>query len=556
MRARCTFVSHRVVQVLLVGLLLSHSAAALGDDADDIAAAIIRDTPNRAEAAKKILDAARSLKDSLAVQIRLCVKAYEQGMAAPGGYATAIAALNLLEKVSPSRAESWRDKRLEAYRLQYYRSGKAAKEANGRLYLKLLLARARAAGKSGNWKEAANHYRQAYTVARTLKLPEKTDIYEDLRTAGSYEMIHNRIEVLRAALAKNPSDPFSRKQITMAYLVDLDRPREAVKYLDPKIDATLHKNVTMAAKEASALADADFFALGLWYRSLSAKAPLKHTKVRMLTRSLDNINRYLEVYSKQDAQRLRATTLVTLIEAELKQLGATVASRASLPAGIMVALSFDKGQWIKGDSGVQIKDVSGKGKPARAISAHPVEGKVGQGAHVKKTGCIDPGAPFTTEPRTYAFWAKADSAEQRTVMLFGAYSSGGRFYLGYDEQRQLGIGLGASRWTNESKGLKLDTAWHHYAMTWDGTKVGLYVDGKLRARKVGRTGTRGPLYFGAASYASSRSRYKSGSSSSRTGPRYGFSGCIDEAAIFSRVLSQAEVQQLVKMGNAGAPLGK
>ena len=68
---------------------------------------------------------------------------------------------------------------------------------------------------------------------------------------------------------------------------------------------------------------------------------------------------------------------------------------------------------------------------ARAISAWPVEGRVGQGARVKKTGCIDPGSPFTTESRTYAFWAKADSAEQRTVMLFGASSGeeSGQFYF-------------------------------------------------------------------------------------------------------------------------------
>ena len=535
--------------LLLAGLLGSTPLCARGDDADDIAAAIIRQTPNRVEAAKKILGAARSLADSPAVQIRLCEKAYEQGMLSPGGYVTAISALNLLERMSPSRTASWREKRLEVYRLQYYRSTGAGKAENGGIYVKLLLVRARAAGKNGNWKDAAKYYRQAYTVARTLKLPEKDDIYEALKAAGSYEMIHNRIEVLRTALAKNQDDMFSRTQLVLTYLVDLDKPAEAVKYLNPKVDATLGKNVTMAAKPVAELSDADFFALGLWYRSLSAKSALKQTKARMLTRALDNMNLYLEVYTKQDAQRLRATTLVTLIEAELKRLGATVASRAALPSGMMIALSFDKGQWSGEGSTMKIKDVSGKGTPARAISARPVEGKVGQAAHVRKTGCIDPGSPFTTEGRTYAFWAKADTAAQRTVMLFGAYSSGGRFYIGFDEKSMLGIGLGASRWGNECKGLKLDAAWHHYAMTWDGAKVGLYVDGKLRGEKAGRTAVRSPLYFGAAAYATSRSGRD-------TGPRYGFTGCIDEAAIFSRVLTQAEIQQLVKLGNSGTPLGK
>jgi len=549
MRTEYPFDFRLIVTLLLAGLLGLPSTAARGDDADDIAAAILRHTPDRAEAAKKMLGAAKSLKDAPSVQIRLCEKAYEQGMTGPRGYATAIAALDLLEQLSPSRAESWKDKRLEAYRLQYYRSAAAAKDANGRLYLKLLLERAQAGGKSGQWKAAANHYRQAYTVARTLKLPEKADIYESLRMASGYEMIHNRITVLRSALTKDPNDAASRKQLILAHLVDLDRPHEAAKYLDARVAPDLRKHVTLAAKEAAELADADFFTLGTWYRSLATKAPLKHTKARMLTRALNNITRYLEVYTRQDAQRLRATTLATLIEAELKQLGVSTTGRSGLPAGVMVALSFDKGQWASREGGSQIKDVSGKGKPARAISAQPSQGKVGLGARIRRTGCIDPGSYFTGQPRTYVFWARADSAGHHTVMLFGAYASSGRFYLGYDSSRRLGIGLGGSKWDNESKGLKLDTAWHHYALTWDGKKVGLYVDGKLRAQKPGGTRTRGPLYFGAAAYGSSdRSR--------RHRPRYGFTGCIDEAAVFSRVLSQAEVQKLVTMGNTGVPLGK
>ena len=35
----------------------------------------------------------------------------------------------------------------------------------------------------------------------------------------------------------------------------------------------------------------------------------------------------------------------------------------------------------------------------------------------------------------------------------------------------------------------------------------------------------------------------------------GMVGCIDEVAVFGRVLSQAEIQQLVKRANEGKPLG-
>ena len=543
------------LRALLLCLLLA-AAGARGDDADDIVKTITRDTPNRAEAARKILDAARSLTDSPGIQIRLCEKAYEHGILSPGGYPTAIAALSLLERVAPTRVEAWREKRLEVYRLQYYRSTKETKADNGLIYIKLLLARARANGKDNNWKDAANCYRQAYQVARTLKLPEKDAIYEDLRMAGSYEMVHNRIEVLRTALNKQPDDLFSRKQLVMACLVDLDNPAGAAKYLSDKSDPALHAHVTRAAKAAADLTGADFFALAAWYRTLSEKATLKHSKIRMLTRALDNLNLYLEVYTTQDAQRLRATTLAALIRAELKELGAEApAAAVKLPAGLILALAFDTAQWIKSDrGGPQIKDVSGTGKTVRAISAQPEQaGQAGQAARIGKGGGIDLGMILTREPRTFAFWAKADSARQTNVMLLGTISYSGRFYFGYDAQSLLGIGMGAARWANESHGVKLDTAWHHYALTWDGKKVALYLDGRLRASKAERITPQGPLYVAAGA---SSSRARGGSSRGAARLSYTFIGCIDEVAVFSRVLGESDIQQLVRLGSAGTPLGK
>ena len=530
-----------VLALTLLAVAVWTGAEARGDDADDIAAAIIRDTPNRAEAATKILNAARSLADSPGAQIRLCEKAYEQGMVAAAGYPVAIAALDLLEKISPTRAQGWRDKRLDAYRLLYYRSTGQAKKDTGQSYVTLLLALAGAAEKADNWTDAANHYSQAYTVARTLRMPSQADIYANVTRANSFKMLHNRISVLKGMLEKTPDDRSARKQIVMTYLVDLDRPGEAARYINDKLDPELRANATMAAKDASALTDANLFTLGLWYRSLAGAAVLKHTKARMLSRALDNLNMYVEVYTAQDAQRLRATTLVTLVQAELTALGVVAASRSGLPAGVILALSFDKGQWIRdARGGARIKDVADKSKSSAVRLASPATGKVGQRARVRKVGCVDTGLTVTGEPRTFAFWAKADSADSHTVMLFGAMSTGGRFYVGYDRERVLGIGMGSDKWRGEGK-VKLDTAWHHYAVTWDGKTMGVYFDGTLRGTKAERTHPGGTVFVGAAS------------SGSRA--YYGLTGCIDEVAAFGRVLSQAEIQLLVKMGNEGKPLG-
>jgi len=304
----------------LIGLFLSPLAAVLADDATDIIAMVLRDTPKRADAAKKLLDMAKSLADSPAVQVRFCEVAYEQGMTNTAGFATAIAALDMLEELAPTRMTFWNAKRLEAHRKQYYRSAGADKTKSGRLYVSLLLERGKAAGRISDWKAAVAHYQQAYNVARALKLPEKQAISDDLRAAADHKMVHNRVKVLKAALAKDPDDLASRRQLVMTLIVDLDQPHEAVKYVNPKLDAALVRNLTLAAKESAELAGADLLTLGIWYRSLAAQTPLKHTKVRMHTRALDNLNLCLEVYTKQDAQRLRASMQLTLVKAELKKL--------------------------------------------------------------------------------------------------------------------------------------------------------------------------------------------------------------------------------------------
>jgi len=547
-----------MVCVVSVGVLLALPTASRGDDADDIVAGILRSTPNQAEAARKILDAAKAMPDAPAVQIRLCEEAYKQGAAAVGGFPAALGALDLLEKIAPSRAEWTRVKRLDVHRLQYYRSTGGTKAANGRRYVDLLLARARATGKGGNWTEAANCYRQAYTVARTVKLSDTDAIYDSLRTAGHYEMIHNRVGKLKNALASNPDDLFSRTQLINAHLVDLDQPHEAAKYLSPKVDPALSRNVTRAATKASGLTEADFLALGTWYRSLAGRAPLKHTKVRMLTRALNHMNRYLEVYTKQDARRLRATTLVKAIEAELKRLGAEVAVRRTFPAGIILAMSFERGQWTKAADGtVVVKDISGRtGEPLTAVMRRGtpgVAGKVGTGIAFPPKSRADLGLPVKAtaglKTFTFAFWVKTTESGKgsqywTSPTLVGHRSDGGgsrdfgvmtrRGYISYFS------GLyGRRDYNYQSSRVRInDGAWHHIALTNDGKTLLLYVDGKVVSPKglpSGHSLTAMQVPLGASRYTG-RDRYGS----------LNHSGTYDELQLYGRALTVAEIATIMR----------
>jgi len=559
-----TYITRRagIVVAVLLGMLTAWAPFLRADDADDIAAAIIRESSNRAEAATKILNAgaeaatkilnaARAAKDSLLIQIRLAEMAYDQGKGLPEGYPAAIAALEMLETISPTRAKSWRDKRLGLLRLQYYRSTGQTRAANGRKYIDLLLAQAEICREADNWSDVAKYTSQAYQVARALKMPEADSLLESIKTANSY-MLLKRVSALAKTLAESPGDVSARKKLVMTYLVDLDRPGEAAGVLGDTLDPVLRANVTMATKDPETLTAANLFTLGTWYQSLTAKTMLKPAKVHMLTRARDALNLYLDVHDKADAQRLRTAALVKQIEAEMTRLGAVVVPKVTFPKGMILALPFDKEHWVTGRSryATGVKDVSESGKTVYVYYGRPDAGKVGRGLRVRKTGAVNTGVNFSAEPRTFAFWAKADGAERRTMMLFGSMSETGRFYVGYDDRKTLGIGMGRERWGNESKGYTLDTAWHHYAITWDGKTLSVYVDGTLCGQKTQPVKTRGPMFIGAAARerrSSSRTYYR---------PEYGFTGLIDEVAVFARVLSHAEVQVLIKHANEGKALGK
>lgn len=84
---------------------------------------------------------------------------------------------------------------------------------------------------------------------------------------------------------------------------------------------------------------------------------------------------------------------------------------------------------------------------------------------------------------------------------------------------------------------QVDGLWHHLMMTYDGTILNLYRDGKVVATKSGGNGTLA-IYAQAVEIG----RYYHGVV--RDGRSYNFSGLIDDVRIYNRQLSSSEVQQL------------
>ena len=92
--------------------------------------------------------------------------------------------------------------------------------------------------------------------------------------------------------------------------------------------------------------------------------------------------------------------------------------------------------------------------------------------------------------------------------------------------------------------------WHHIAATYDGAKLQLYVDGRPWGNPMAEHGFIVPMLPG--------SFLEIGAEDGRTtcpdcaGNRY-FKGLIDEAAIYNRALSAAEIQAVCAEQNKGGP---
>ena len=111
--------------------------------------------------------------------------------------------------------------------------------------------------------------------------------------------------------------------------------------------------------------------------------------------------------------------------------------------------------------------------------------------------------------------------------FFSNKGSGGQLYFGMTGQVGGNFGLYANgTWVVSSVGIA-DGQWHHVAFTWDGTTRRLYLDGNPDLTDTTSVGA-GGTYAANIGYDQPLNEY--------------FAGSIDDVAVYSGVLSAAQVQ--------------
>jgi RHS repeat-associated protein len=147
-------------------------------------------------------------------------------------------------------------------------------------------------------------------------------------------------------------------------------------------------------------------------------------------------------------------------------------------------------------------------------------------------GYADMGSPSALNISATAisieFWAKGSpGAYNYLVSHTDGGSQGYAVYTGGDGTYHFYMGRGGGLHVTGSVTGTWDQQWHHFVNLYDGSAMKVYVDGVARLTETETSSLTG--YTGNFSVA----RYNGGG--------YGFSGSLDEVAVYSRVLSSSEI---------------
>ena len=283
-------------------------AEASRDPADDVALAA------------KLLRAARAADTPPDLFLLLCQKAADLGAADPKGYDTALAAADLLADRMPDKAALAQELVLPIRQKQFESARGDDRIAAAQAYIEGLLAVATEKGHTGDADEALRRCRQAVTVVRTLKPPLPEGLDADAKYLTELQKVLGRISILKTLVRPETENRAAREELIRLWLVELDNPAQAAKYLNENSDAKIHRYVPGAAKKVEDAPELACLELGDWYRDLAGSAG-PCGKAAMLGHALAYYQRFLELHKAEDMERTKAELAIKMVQGELDKVG-------------------------------------------------------------------------------------------------------------------------------------------------------------------------------------------------------------------------------------------
>jgi len=291
------------------------------------------DTRDDVELAVRLLAAAKRAADQPALVAVLCERACDLALGHPAGYPTALKAMDFLVQTVPERGADCAARTLDIRQRQFDTSGGDARTPAAETLIDALVAAADAKVEAAAPAEAATLLVRARNVARAVSSPRLADLESRAEALTQRMATGHRISDLVALLEKNPQNTGAHEELVRLYLVDLDDPARAAKWLKGVADKTLLKYVPAAAKGVEAPPELACLELGEWYRDLAGKAPA-HAKAAMYARARAYLERFLTSHTAKDMNRTRATLALEKVQETVAELTAPSPSQATKPTKV------------------------------------------------------------------------------------------------------------------------------------------------------------------------------------------------------------------------------
>lgn len=343
----CAFTGAAAFVSVVLGLAVMTSAAAgegagpIGQykdlfGAEEAAALASPGTKDEAALAAKLLKAAESVQDDPALVAFMLEKAYDLGVKDESGLPTAVdAARRLLAKDAQTYA-GYRPKLLEAHRLRYQKGPRAGRAEAGTAYIEALVEVGDAAAAEGKGADAINAYRQAVTVATALRSTRKDELQRKIKSIEARSAARKRIESMGARLRKEPDNTDLARKLAIASVSEAADLALAARYAKASRDKDLQALIGLAQLDPEELDEQEWVRLGDWYKGLAAAAA-KSVRVSLIERAGSYYARFLDVHTREDAERLKVSLASQEIEREL----AKAAGGAAMNLLSMVDLQKD-----------------------------------------------------------------------------------------------------------------------------------------------------------------------------------------------------------------------
>lgn len=544
----------RSLIITLFMLLGSLAASSRADDAKQTFDTLfgqklkqVKATSHRADdtaLAEQLIEAAKQATDTPRLVVILCNTAHD--LTRSHEPSVALRAMRRLETLAETLPEKLSDSEREAVHAKLIvllttlsRTGDPdARDAA----VKSLIARHAQAGdaayQANKLNEATASYRKAM-VLMARRNPAAVDSFrEKIKLATTRARAVRRVEQLEQALLRDATDHATLQELILTYLLDLQQPNNAARYVSRVTDAELKANLQLAVRDVNELNAGDCLKRGEWYAAAMAdgNGPREQAAGNAAMRSF---RRSLKLGPPDHLSRTKAEIMLKQIATKVN---ASDAIAEPMPAinrkGLLIRYVFDE-RYVNNGS---LKNLAGNKWHGKVNGGTWTKSEAGPAIAFSASGhSIDTGFKETLKQWSFAAWVAGNHVPGKSSKSSsGPIHRENVFQITWRHPESRFVGVIATEvkgaWFKIPLGKIEAKTWYHVAATYDGKTMRGYVNGRLVGERTWRD----------EFVATCIHTLKLGCHA--RDPDKVWSGAIAQFFLYSRPLSAKEIAALAKPG--------